>query len=271
MAISQLDFTVFTPPHKTYLEPFFGSGAVFFNKEKSIVETLNDIDGNIVNFFKVLREKPEELAWLISLTPWSREEYINTLTYANEETWFRRTGDELEDARRLLIRMWQSRGSKTSDRSGWRHDKQGRGGSSCPKEWQRIPKRIFEAAERLKEAQIENRPALDIIKQYGYPEVLIYADPPYPLSTRSKRMYAHEMSDTDHLELLEALDAHPGPVLLSGYASKLYDDQLKHWTRKTTMALAEGGRQREEVLWINPVAAKEVTENLFLFDSCTSI
>jgi DNA adenine methylase len=188
---------------------------------------------------------------------------MNTLTFAGEESYFQRTGNELEDARRLLVRMWQSRGSKTSDRSGWRHDKQGRSSSSCPKEWKRVLERIKQTADRLQDAQLENRPALDVIKQYHFPEVLIYADPPYPLSTRSKRMYANEMTDEDHVQLLEVLDSHPGPVLLSGYSCDLYDARLKHWTRKTAKGFAEGGREREEVLWLNPVANLAIGTRLF--------
>jgi DNA adenine methylase len=119
-----------------------------------------------------------------------------------------------------------------------------------------MPKRIQIAAERLKDAQIECSPAVELIRRYQYPEVLIYADPPYPLSTRYQRQYKHEMNDLDHVELLEVLDRHAGPVLLSGYSCELYDNRLQHWTRKTARAFAEGGREREEVLWINPVAAK---------------
>lgn len=169
------------PAHTTYPEPYFGSGAVFFNKKPSVVETLNDIDGNLVNFFKVLREQPEELVRLIMFTPWSREEYENTLTYCHEETYFKRTGEPLEDARRLIVRMWQARGSKTSDRTSWRNDIQGRNGSRCPREWKRMPETIMAAAERLKQAQIENQQALKLISRYSFPDVLIYADPPCPL------------------------------------------------------------------------------------------
>nr|WP_282433496.1 DNA adenine methylase [Desulfosporosinus sp. OT] len=110
---------------------------------------------------------------------------------------------------------------------------------------------------------MECRPAVEVIRRYGYPDVLIYADPPYPLSTRHNRMYKHEMTNQDHIELLETLDSHPGPVLLSGYACELYDSRLTHWTRKTFKAFAEGGREREEVLWINPVAAKSIGTTLF--------
>lgn len=245
------------PPHQVYLEPFFGSGGVFFAKAPAKVETINDIDNQVVNLFKVIREQPEELARLVYWTPWARKEYQDLLTSARDEEYFKTTGDPLEDARRLLVRLWMARGGKTSDRSGWRHNIQAKVGNCCAKVWHKIPERILAVAQRLKDAQIECRPALELIERYRYSEVLIYADPPYVLDTRrEKRQYKNEMTDVDHLELLEALDRHPGPVLLSGYACPLYDDQLKHWERRTCRAMAEGGREREEVLWLNPVAAR---------------
>lgn len=251
------------PAHGTYLEPFFGSGAVFFTKEPTKVETINDIDRHVVNLFRVLREHPDELARVVELTPWSRYEYEAYLTSAKDQDYFAVTDDPVEDARRLMIRMYMGHGSRSSDRGGWRHNIQSNVGNSCSKVWKQMPKRIFLAAERLKDAQIECSPAVDLIERYRYPEVLIYADPPYPLSTRYQRQYKHEMTDQDHVELLEALDKHPGPVLLSGYACELYDGRLRHWTQKTILAFAEGGREREEVLWLNPVAAKTIGQTLF--------
>lgn len=245
------------PKHGTYLEPFFGSGAAFFTKKPSHIETINDLDQNIIKFFRILREQPEELARLIEFTPWSRVEYEDLLTSAASENYFKTTDSELENARRLMVRLSMGFGSKTSDRTGWRSNIQSKVGGSASTIWKSMPARIRSAAERLKDAQIECRPAMDLIKRYNYPEVLIYADPPYMFGTRfEKRQYKHEMSDVNHAELIEALNNHSGTVLLSGYACDFYDDKLKHWTRKTTKSWAEGGRQREEVLWINPAAAR---------------
>ncbi|MHB9144691.1 MAG: DNA adenine methylase [Symbiobacteriia bacterium] len=245
------------PRHTSYLEPYFGSGAVFFTKAPSRVETINDLDGQVVNLFRALRERSGELADLVEATPWSRQEY-----YLSYET----TGEDLEDARRFLVRCWQAFGSKTSDRTGWRNDVQGRQHTSCARIWRKLPDRLLAAANRLKDAQIENRPALEIIESHRQGGVLIYADPPYILGTRKgKRLYKHEMTDQDHVALLEALDAHPGPVVLSGYASPLYDERLARWGRKTAKATAERGLAREEVLWLNPVAMAQLgTEQLTL-------
>lgn len=121
-----------------------------------------------------------------------------------------------------------------------------------------LPEQIIHVATRLKNAQIENQPALKLIERYKHPDVLIYADPPYPLSTRSCTFYAYEMTNEDHVKLLEALDQHPGPVLLSGYDNPIYNERLAHWERRTIRTLAEGGRARQEVLWLNEKAARQV-------------
>lgn len=243
------------PAHEVYLEPYFGSGAVFFAKKHSRVETINDIDGDVCNLFRMIRERPRELADMVRFTPWAREEFIPLLGSCGE---WHHSEDPLEDARRFLVRCWQAHGTRTSDRSGWRHDVQGRQGKNCAHMWKEVPGRILNYAERLRDAQIENRPALDLIERYRYPQVLIYADPPYPLSTRRGRMYANEMTDQDHIELIDILDKHPGPVILSGYACELYDSRLQHWTRKMRRSQAERGVARTEVLWLNQAADRAV-------------
>lgn len=233
------------PEHQTYLEPFFGSGAVFFNKQPSQVETINDLDSSVVNLFKTIRDYPEELARLVQWTPLSREEY-----YASYEG----SGNQLEDARRFLIRCWQAIGAKTSDRTGWRSIISSNG-PNVTREWSKLPQKLLMVADRLKEAQIEHQPAVKLLERYKRNDVLVYADPPYIIETRTKRHYKHEMTIDDHIELLETLDAHPGPVILSGYTHPIYDERLKHWKRETRDVTAEAGAKRMEVLWINPVAA----------------
>lgn len=128
-----------------------------------------------------------------------------------------------------------------------------------------MPDKILAITERLQGVQIEQQPALELIQRYRRADVLIYADPPYPLETRSGRMYKHEMTDADHAELLDVLDEHPGPVLLSGYDNTLYNERLRHWHREERQALAEAGRIRTEILWINPVAAEHCGRQLTLF------
>ncbi|MDH5160366.1 DNA adenine methylase [Heyndrickxia oleronia] len=235
------------PQHKTYLEPFFGSGAVFFRKETSLLETINDIDSNIINLFKVIRDYPEKLAEKVHWTPLSREEYYKSFE-ANPE-------DEIERARVFLVRCGQAIGAKTSDRTGWRSNINPLNHHKA-KEWNNLPEKILSVADRLKNVQIEHQDASQLIKRYNRPEVFIYADPPYVLRTRSKRMYAHEFSDADHAILIGYLKKHAGPVLLSGYDNELYNDLLNDWQKETFEAFAETGSKRTEVLWINPVAAE---------------
>lgn len=245
----------FFPEHQTYLEPFFGSGAVLFTKQRSQLETINDIDGEIVNLFKVIRERPDELAHMIKFTPHSREEYYQSYLEAE---------DELERARRLIVRLWQGRGGKTSHRTGWRSMIE-MNGPLPGKEWLRFPEKIAAVAERLIGVQIENQSAVDLIKRYSRQSVLIYADPPYILATRTTSSYKHEMTEDNHAELLKVLDKHPCPVVLSGYAHPMYDERLQHWRRETKRAKAEAGAIREEVLWINPIAAEHGFKQQSLF------
>lgn len=240
----------FIPKHHTYIEPYFGSGAVFFSKSPSPIETINDLDNNIYNLFKIIREVPEELARVIEATPYSRHEY--DLTFEQSEP-----QNEIEKARRFLVQCWQGHGFRTNGyKVGWKNDVQGRERAYALLNWYRLPKWILEVTERLKMAQIENRPAIEVIERHNFENVCIYADPPYLLNTRAGKQYKHEMTENDHIELLEVLLKHKGPVLLSGYQSELYDYVLKDWRKETKSSLAEYGRARNEVLWINPSAAE---------------
>ena len=246
--------TRYLPKTPHYVEPFCGSAAVYFNLPwRPRYAVLNDLNGDIVNLFRVMREHGAQLAALIEMTPWSREEYQRSYEACEEP---------LERARRFLVRMWQGHGSGgLASQSSWRH--RGVVAENMPHTWElwaQLPERMAATVQALREAEIENRPAVEVIRRSSSPNVLIYADPPYPFSTRyKKRMYSVEMTDGDHMALLDALDAHPGPVALSGYACALYDDRLAHWRCVTTQAQAEKGNTRTEALWLNPVLCERLS------------
>lgn len=231
------------PHHRSYLEPFFGSGAVLFNKPPSAIETVNDIDGDVVNFFKVLRERPEELAEAIRLTPYARDVFDDA--HENRGT------DSFDCAYRFAIRSKMGHGFKTYQKTGFKVDVFARERSYCVGCWNRLPADLMEAAARLKNVQIENRPALDLIRRFNHENVLIYADPPYLLETRGGKLYRHEMTEQDHLDLLEALKQHRGYVILSGYPSEMYGRELRGWSVIYRKSYNQNSEQRTEVLWCN--------------------
>lgn len=160
------------PEHTRYLEPYCGSAAVFFNKAPVTHEILGDTNSSITNLFFVLREHGEELARRIDLTGWIEEDYEQFEKHYDD------SGDPIEDARRFLLRSWQAHGGTIYQVSGWKHN--GTRAKVYPtKLWKKLPERLLAAADRLKDAEIRNRPALELIAYYNTAETLIYADPPY--------------------------------------------------------------------------------------------
>lgn len=229
------------PEHTTYLEPFFGSGAVFFTKEKSKIETINDLNSRVINFFTVCRDKPAELIEKVKLTPVSREEHRLSLEVS---------ADSVEDARRFLILSWQSIGGAQKYRTGWRTNIDTLG-TKIIREWSNLPDLILEVAMRLKEAQIENQDAIQLLKRYNRKDVFAYVDPPYLLSTRKGMYYQTELEDDRQPELLEILKNFEGKVMLSGYENDLYNYQLSDWWKLHFKSNAEAGEQRLETIWCN--------------------
>ncbi len=239
------------PEHNFYLEPWFGSGAVFFNKPPSKHEIINDIDGLVVNFFEVCRDYPDELIEKIQLTPFARDEFMSVQEeHAGEEIHL--TGDKIEDARRFAVRCWMGFGSKLSDRVGFKVNRQSNGPQN-PKLWNRLPETIALAAERLKNAMIENGDAVDLIRKHNYADCFIYADPPYMFDVRSStRMYRHEMGEREqHVEMLEALKAHKGTVILSGYDNELYNEYLQGWNKAKINTTKTSSIPCTETIWMN--------------------
>ncbi len=234
------------PTHHSYVEPFFGSGAVLFTKRRSKIETVNELDGDVVNLFDWIRKDPERLAREIYWTPYARQVYDQAYEAMRTEK------DSFQRAVNFYIRMMMGHGFRTTgEKVGWKNDVQGRECAYAAKYWCKTPEVIYQAAERLRGVQIENRPALEIISRFNFPNVLIYADPPYLLQTRRGKQYRHEMTEKDHMDLLDALKAHRGPVVLSGYDSPLYNDALQGWHRDEATAIAQTATRRREVIWMN--------------------
>lgn len=229
------------PEHKVYVEPYFGSGACFFKKQSLYIETINDIDGNIVNLFRVCRDYPEELAKAINLTPFSRDEFINCNTPSD---------NPIEQARRTLVRYHQSFGTSNSSKNSWRNV-QTYGGPRVATMWNCLPEIIVNCCERLKEAQIENSDALKLIERYNDENTLIYCDPPYLQELRKKNMYKHEMNNEQHIELLKVLKTSKSKIILSGYDNDLYNSELSGWTTAEKQTIAQMGLHRTEKLWMN--------------------
>ena len=231
------------PEHHSYLEPFFGSGAVFFTKPPASIETVNDLDGDVVNFFRILKICPDALSREVAMTPYAREVY--------DQAWEEFGSDPLERAARFAIRTKMGFAHKHHTKTGFKLDIGGREAAYALREWNSLPQYIVEAAARLKNTQIEKRPAVELIRKFNRPDTLIYADPPYLMETRGGRQYKHEMSRPDHEELLHELLRSKAFVMLSGYASGLYDDALQSWNRVEFSARNQNKDARTEVIWMN--------------------
>lgn len=237
----------YIPKHEVYLEPFAGSLAVLFNKERSHIETVNDLDGEITNFFQIVRDRGDELKLKIQLTPFSRIEY---------EAAYEDSMDNLERARRFAVKCWMGFGCGNLYRNGFKSGQQKKSPNPA-KAWDGLADTIELATKRLKNVQIENLPAVELISRYDTQDVFMYVDPPYLHGTRKNYLYKHEMSDKQHEELLENLVGHPGKVILSGYENDLYNATLSGWKKVHKNTVAEGGQKRIETLWMNYDAGQE--------------
>lgn len=247
----------FFPEHHSYLEPFLGSGAVLFKKPRSNIETVNDLDGNVINLFEWIKKDPERLAYEIYWTPYARQVYEDACVAVPD--------DSLEKAVNFYIRLNMGHGFRTNgEKVGWKIDVQGRERAYASQDWVYLPEKIIQAAERLRGVQIENRPAAELIQRFNYPNVLVYNDPPYVLSTRHGKQYRFEMDDKEHNNLLDVLLAHKGPVMISGYDNSLYNDRLRGWHREETTCYSQVASKKKECLWMN--FEPEVYRQQSLFD-----
>ena len=241
-----------------YVEPYCGSCAALLNRKPSLVETLNDLNGEVVNFFKVLREQKDELIKKLMLTPWARAEYAESLKYQGESI------SDLEKARRFYVRIKQGFMSKEKEKGNtgynWSktvssmRDAKGKI-TTFPEKWSNSINKLNFVSERLLKVQLENRPALYVIKKYETPETLFYVDPPYLMKTRTTgKCYVHEMTLDDYADLAEALNACQCKVALSAYEHGIIDELFpsgKWMKHKERPKPVHGGGVRTEVLYTN--------------------
>lgn len=250
------------PPHRVYVEVFGGSAAVLLRKERSEVEIYNDLNDDLYNFFRVVRDRRafRLLAKTLAMTGYARKEY---------DLAYRKAHSRIERARRLVVRCFMGFGSNSgtvNTKSGFRAwDWNARNPNNLY--WPKVPGSILVAHQRLQGVVIENRPALRLMQDQDSPTTLFYLDPPYVAESRSswhnKRSYGRfEMTDTDHRELAAAIRRLQGHVVLSGYHSPLYEELFGDWPRVETETHTQGNAERvyrTEVLWMAPRTHEALT------------
>lgn len=253
------------PPHRVYVEPFGGAASVLLRKPRSYAEVYNDLDCEVVNLFRVLRspDQADRLIAGLTLTPFARDEFADAYEWSD---------DVVEQSRRLVIRSFMgfgSDGTRIDLSTGFRAVSH-KSGTTPARDWSNYPQALSAIVVRLRGVVVENRDALACIAQHDGTDTLHYVDPPYLHETRGRshlgRGYHHEMSDQDHARLLNELTRLAGMVVLSGYPSQVYEDALPGWKRVERNTFADGAQPRREVLWINPLAASMLDQQLPLVD-----
>ncbi|OYZ15603.1 MAG: DNA methyltransferase [Sphingomonadales bacterium 28-64-96] len=245
------------PPHRIYTEAFGGAASVLLRKPRSYAEVYNDLDGEVVNLFRVLRDPRagELLRQAVTMTPFSREEFNQAYSPAR---------GRVERARRLIVRSFMGFGSDGACgqyRTGFRPDSN-KSGTTPAHDWRNWPEVVPAIVERLRGVVIEQEPAIKLLRRHDRPEALHFIDPPYHPETRARghvarrgqrvKRYNVEMEHADHVELLNVVQDLAGMVILCGYPHPLYDEALVGWRRVDRAALADGARARTECLWLNP-------------------
>lgn len=243
------------PAHECYVEPFGGAANVLLCKPVSAHEAYNDLNGDVVNFFEMLRTRRDELLEQLLFTPYAEDEHAQAWDYHP---------DSLERARRFYIRSWASFGSgtdKNAKSAGFRITKQGR--SSAISTFNHLDS-LITAAARLSHVYIMNNTAERVIERFDTPSTLFYVDPPYTHDTRENTTgYSHEMDDASHRRLAEQLHSADGMIVLSGYSSPMYESLYAGWhkvERKTRDLVAN---EQTECLWLSPGVYEKVKLPLF--------
>ncbi|VGA15238.1 DNA adenine methylase [Klebsiella quasipneumoniae] len=244
------------PEHVCYVEPFGGAAGVLLQKPRSYSEVYNDLDGEVVNLFRVLRnpESNQRLQDACFLTPYSRDEFCHAQEPAT---------DSVERARRMVVRACMGFGSAASigGNSGFRSDSK-RKYATAAHLWERYPENLAALCQRLQGVIIENKDALAVMRAHDAETTLHYIDPPYVPDTRvqGNRYYAHEMTVEGHEQLLAVARTMAGMVMISGYDTEVYNDMLTGWvkTEKTSrISAGRGTKVRTECLWLNPATQQK--------------
>lgn len=231
------------PPHRIYVEPFGGAASVLLRKARSYAEVYNDLDGEVVNLFRVARDHGEDLRHRLALTPFARAEFAESYSPSTYP---------IEQARRTVVRSFMGFGSNAHNRTTGFRSNSNRSGTTPAQDWRNYPDAMDAIITRLRGVVVECRDATDVIRSHDSPQTLHYVDPPYVAQTRDRGAdYAHEMTEQDHINLASVLHATTGAVVLSGYRCRLYDDLYADWERIDRPALADGARARVESLWLS--------------------
>jgi DNA adenine methylase len=252
------------PEHRIYTEVYGGAASVLMQKRRAYAEVYNDLDQDVVNLFKILRNQVNaaELKRRLELTPYSRVEFMKSIHF--EE-------DNIDRARGLIIRSFMGFGSdstKTGVATGFRANSN-RSGTTPAHDWTNYPEALEAMTERLKGVIIECREATEILKQHDGPDVLHYLDPPYVFKSRKRihgnlHGYNHEMTDEQHTELARVVRDLKGMVIISGYRSELYDELYKGFVWINRKTFGDGASPRTEVLWMNDAAYRNQPQGKLL-------
>jgi DNA adenine methylase len=249
------------PPHNAWVEAFCGSAALTLAKKPALIEVINDINGDIVNFFRQLRDHSTEMCGLLKLTPYAREELERARSREGEPS-------SLERARRFFVTaMMAINGSFGEAKGGFSFSNSyaRRGMEARVSRWKAMPDYLGLVADRLSHVRIEKKDAIKLFSGFmNRPATLVYLDPPY-LADR-ERGYDHDQySEGYHQRLLNAAIRAKCMVFLSGYENDLYKDYLTHaagWHKRRIKTATRGHNgkdsEREEIIWYNQQYADAV-------------
>lgn len=235
----------------TYLEPYCGGANVLFNKQKSSIEVINDLDNNIVRIYQALRDEPKEFIRRLNLCKYCEKTFERAAKKAKTAEF----DDYLDQAVNEFIVRRMSRGG-LKKAFAWSNRLRG-GQPGDVNAWETALKGLPDLAERLKEVYAFSKPAIEVLKTFNQPDAFVYCDPPYLHETRvSKTVYASEMTTDDHIELAHMLNSWNGKAMLSGYMSPLYRRLYRDWNVEKKKISNHSSQQKSkekkvEILWKN--------------------